>query len=161
MDCTQGTICFELMKGLPAAFVTLVIGGIAGVITWRQYQVAKAKLSLDLFEKRFPIFQKTWEIASDVGFKGKVVITNLATPFNNYRPQVRFLFGKDMEEYIDTLSSNYVELTALAAETDGVQSQDRIDNIAKTSLLRKWFYEQASYGVKDKFSPFLDFEKWK
>ena len=40
MDCcSQGSICFELDKGLPAAFVTLVIGGIAARITYQQYKV--------------------------------------------------------------------------------------------------------------------------
>ncbi len=70
----------DLIKGLPAAFVAFVIGAIAARIAYNQYLVAKAKLSLDLFEKRFPIFQKVWEIVSDVGFKGKVVMSNLATP---------------------------------------------------------------------------------
>jgi len=26
-DCAQGSICFEMAKGIPAAFVTFVIGG--------------------------------------------------------------------------------------------------------------------------------------
>ena len=41
----------ELVKGLPAAFVTLVIGSIAAGIAYRQYRIARAKFKLDLFEK--------------------------------------------------------------------------------------------------------------
>ena len=41
----------ELVKGLPAAFVTLVIRSIAAGIAYRQYRIARAKFKLDLFEK--------------------------------------------------------------------------------------------------------------
>jgi hypothetical protein len=65
MCCSPGSICFEMLKGVPAAVVTLIIGGIAGAVTWRQYKVAQAKLKLDLFERRFKIFQLTCNAASD------------------------------------------------------------------------------------------------
>jgi hypothetical protein len=54
MDCcVQGSIRFEIMKGVPAAFVALVIGLVATGIAWRQFKVAQAKLKLDLFERRY------------------------------------------------------------------------------------------------------------
>jgi hypothetical protein len=64
--CIQGTICFELMKGIPAAIVATFAAGIAGIIAWRQYKVAKAKLNLDLFERRYKIFHNTWEELSNI-----------------------------------------------------------------------------------------------
>jgi hypothetical protein len=45
----------ELLKGIPSVFVTLVIGGIAAYIAYRQYKISHAKLKLDLFEKRYEI----------------------------------------------------------------------------------------------------------
>jgi hypothetical protein len=71
----QGSICFEMVKGLPAAFVALVIGAIAAGIAWRQYQVAKARLKLDLFDKRHPIYQQTWEILSEVVINGTTIFS--------------------------------------------------------------------------------------
>jgi len=47
-QCVSGSICFELMKGAPAAVVALLAALIAGLIAYRQYRVAKAKLNLDL-----------------------------------------------------------------------------------------------------------------
>ena len=54
----------DLMKGLPAAFVTLVIGLIAAGIAYRQYRIARAKFKLDLFEKRHAVFLETWAFIS-------------------------------------------------------------------------------------------------
>jgi hypothetical protein len=164
-SCIAGTICWEMMKGVPAGVVTLIIGLIAAGITLRQYYVAKAKLKLDLFEKRYAIFHKTWVAVSAVIQGGtRQVNLGLATPFNNFRPEAAFLFGKDMETYIDELSHNWAELHGLESERadlGGPAGPDRLKNIQRSSELTKWFFEQASTGVKAKFAPYLDFQKWK
>jgi hypothetical protein len=163
MDCCfQGTICFEMMKGVPAAFVTLVIGGIAGLITYRQYKVAQAKLKLDLFERRYAIFHKTWVILSET-VQGGTTEKNygLFTPFNNFLPEAAFLFGPEITEYLTVALRNWTWLRALEAEKNGVQGPDRVANIAKASELRTWFVEQASTGAKAMFSSYLNFENWK
>jgi biopolymer transport protein ExbB/TolQ len=49
----------EIAKGIPAAFITLVIGCIAAGIAYRQYKVAHARFMLDLFEKRHGIYLHT------------------------------------------------------------------------------------------------------
>ena len=50
--CCPGTICFEWMKGMPAAVIAVAGVIITATIAYRQYAVAKAKLKLDLFDKR-------------------------------------------------------------------------------------------------------------
>jgi hypothetical protein len=163
MDCcVQGSICFEMMKGVPAAFVTLIIGGIAGLLTLRQYQVAKAKLKLDLFEKRYAIFHKTWVILSDVVIRGtREDHHGLATPFNNFLPEAAFLFGNEIFEYLDELSTKWNELHGLQGERIDLAGPERLKNIARTSELEKWFFDQASTEAKLRFSSYMDFKNWK
>jgi hypothetical protein len=159
--CAQGSICFELVKGLPAAFVTLIIGTIAAGIAFRQYQVTKAKLKLDLFEKRYAIFHQTWVILSEVVRSGtREKQYGLATPFNNFLPEAAFLFGKPIERYLDEVSTKWTELYGLEAERDG-EGINRADNVRKASELKRWFFEQASTGAKAQFGHYLDFENWK
>lgn len=154
-------VSFELVKGLPAAFVTLIIGLIAGGIAFRQYAVAKAKLKLDLFEKRYAIFHQTWAILSEAATKDtREKNYGFATPFNNFLPEAAFLFGKPIERYLDEASRKWIELRALEAERDGA-GIERAANIAKESVLKGWFFEQASRGAKTQFGRYLDFENWK
>ncbi len=161
ISCVPGSDCFEWIKTIAPVIVTIIFGAVAGLLTLRQYQVAQAKLKLDLFERRYAIFQHTWEIVSEVAM-GKVrKMSGFVTPFNNNRPQALFLFGKDIEEYIDTLSTNYTELETRVSESDGILGQARVDNTAKISELKSWFHEEAKHGVRDRFAPFLNFEKWK
>jgi hypothetical protein len=159
--CAPGSIRFELIKGLPAAFVTLIIGGIAAGITWRQYQVAKAKLQFDLFEKRYAIFHQVWVIFSEVVFDGTRK-KNYAfyTPFNNLLPEAAFLFGKNIEMYLTEAAKKWTELKAAETEIEGqgTTSQQSID---KQRELTNWFEEQGSRGIKQIFGCYLNFEEWK
>ena len=161
MDCVQGSICFEMMKGVPAGLVTLVIGLFAGLITWRQYEVAKAKLKLDLFEKRYAIFRKILVILTDVGTEENH--ERATPPFINYMPEAAFLFGKEIPEYLDELSGKWNQRHAL--QDDKVEMVDsdgrKNENSQKSKELDLWFYSQATWGVKEKFSKYLDFKNWK
>jgi hypothetical protein len=158
MNCTLGSICFEMAKGVPAAVVTFVIGCIAARITYNQFAVAKAKLKLDLFEKRYSIFHQTWVILSETvskGTKGKNY--GLSTPFNNYMPEARFLFGPEIETYLREAVKKWIELSGYEAEDD---LSSRAKNAAKASEVRKWFFDEAT-NVRDVFAEYLDFKNWK
>ena len=159
MNCTLGSICFEMAKGVPAAFVTLIIGCIAARITYNQFRVAQAKLKLDLFEKRFIIFQKVWQILSEVvstGTKGRNY--GLSTPFNNFMPEAQFLFGPEISDYLSVATKNWIELSGYESEQDDLSS--RAKNAARAAQLRGWFHDEAS-DVRNKFAPYLDFQNWK
>src|ERR1700730_2938705 len=115
MNCVQGSICFEMMKGVPAAFVTLFIGAIAARITFNQFLVARAKLKLDLFEKRINVLHKTWDDVADGVVRGTITTTSteedeFTSRFIHYRPDAAFLFGKDIDAYMEELSKKWNEL---------------------------------------------------
>jgi hypothetical protein len=162
MCCSPGSDCFEWVKTIAPVIVTVIFGAIAGAITWRQYQVAKAKLKLDLFEKRYAIFHKVWEICSQTFAYGARDVKSfgqfsMTTPFNEFRPEAAFLFGKKIEAYIDELSKHWAQLRA----HEGLNEVDTAINAEKAAALQNYFLDQANSGVKDRFSPFLDFANWK
>jgi L-serine deaminase len=155
MSC--GPIFIALVQGTPAALVTLIIGLIALQVALRQASVAEAKLKLDLFEKRYPIFQETWEIMSEVVMKGtRHKHYGLSNPFANFRPRARFLFGQEVEAYLSEAAKKWVDLHAYEAECSDPNSAAQ--NAAKAAELTNWFSEQASTGLKDLFAPYLEFK---
>ncbi len=150
------SLSWALLPGLPAAIVALIVA----VIAYQQYRVAKAKLKLDLFDKRFAIFQQTWEILSEAAIRGtREKNWGLATPFNNFLPQARFLFGKKVAAYLDLAFHNWNELHGLEGERE--DSASAAAHAARVSELKGWFHEQADKGCKDMFGKFLNFERWK
>ncbi|UEP34910.1 hypothetical protein LL998_01015 [Burkholderia ambifaria] len=95
--CEAQTLCFELAKGVPAAVVALLVGVVGAFIAWRQYHVARAKLNLDLFEKRYELFNMVWAFASFVVQDGP---PSLQAPerieLKNLNPKIEFLFGDEI-----------------------------------------------------------------
>jgi hypothetical protein len=151
-----------MMKGVPTAVVALVIGLVAALIAYRQYRVAHAKLSLDLFDKRYAIFLAIWEILSETARRGVAKgPTNLATPFNNYIPQAAFLFGSEIEEYLNTAVKNWADMWAIQKNTEDNRNVVQQSDIARRSELEKWFFQEASEGAKRRFGKYLNFEQWR
>ena len=84
----------------------------------------------------------------------------MGNPFSNFIPQAAFLFGKDVEVYLNNAVKKWAELRAIEGKTEG-QNINREENIAKASELEMWFFNQASVSVKELFGRYLDFERWK
>jgi hypothetical protein len=158
--CVPGTICFELVKGLPVAFVALVIGLIAAGIAYRQYTVSRAKLNLDLFERRYAIFEKTWEYLSSA-VQGGPPVSGFSSPFDNLVPQASFLFGKRIEDYMRTASRNMTELWLINTRTKARGDIILPEDIARHRELLLWFVEEAQQGARQIFGEYLDFSEWR
>ena len=155
----QPSILLELVKGLPAAFVALVIGAIATWIAYNQYKVARAKLNLDLFDKRHHIFQKTWECLSQIyGENSKKRLQD----FTNLIPEASFIFGKDIGNYMKEISNKIIEFNILNTKIQNASNGHLGENdINRNAELATWLLNEASTGSRKMFSEYLDFSNWK
>lgn len=156
------TIWFELVKGVPAAVVALVVGIVGGLIAWRQYRVARAKLNLDLFEKRYELFMVVWTFVSSVVQGG---VRRLNSPERvemiNQIPKMEFLFGHELAEYVRKISAQHGSLWSIqqaTAQNNNVMPQAHVQ--AHLELMQ-WFADEASDGVRARFGAYLNFEEWR
>ena len=100
---TPGSLVFELVKGVPAAFVALVIGLIAAGIAYRQSQIAHAKLKLDLFERRYELYallrdylSRGMEVPDSHNGPDVRRFNELRARFSDAVSQAYFLFGREI-----------------------------------------------------------------
>lgn len=155
-----GPVCMALVPGIPAALVALTVGIAGWFITRHQAAIAEAKLRLDLFEKRYPIFEEVWRTMSEVVMSGtREKNYGMGNPFSNLIPRARFLFGKEVEAYLHEAVNKWADLHAFEAERE--EPATAAANASKVRDLRNWFFDQADTGVKKLFGPYLDFERWK
>ncbi|WP_164977696.1 hypothetical protein [Burkholderia pseudomallei] len=157
------TLCFELVKGVPAAAVVALLVGVVGAfIAWRQYHVARAKLNLDLFEKRYELFSMVWAFASFVVQDGP---PSLQAPerieLKNLNPKIEFLFGEDIAKYVREINSRAMDLWAINEATRANNDVMRPEHIEQHHDLMNWFADAAIQGVRKRFGAYLDFEKWR
>ena len=65
MQTSQLPLCVQYVQALePPTFVAIVAAGIAGYIAFRQWRTAHDRLSFDLFEKRYAVYQATQGLIS-------------------------------------------------------------------------------------------------
>ena len=159
-QCLSGSICFELMKGAPAAVVALLAALIAGLIAYRQYRVAKAKLNLDLFERRYKIFEIVWGALSITAQSG-IPNSKPVIELNNIVHQVSFLFGADIDEYVKLVHDKILESQRLRTKNGFNNNFALPEDRARLMELTNWLTDQAKRGVREQFGKYLNFQKWR
>ncbi|MDN7645462.1 hypothetical protein [Burkholderia cenocepacia] len=160
--CETQSLCFELAKGLPAAAVALVVAFGTGAIAWRQYRVARAKLNLDLFEKRYELFTMVWAFVSNVTAHGAPPLASPEkTALVNSIPKIEFLFGSAIAGYVQDINSKAAALWVIDQSRrvrSEVVPQEKIDEHRQ---LLDWFTNEAMEGVRARFGVYLNFEAWR
>ncbi len=129
-----------------------------------QHQVAKDKLKLDLFDRRFKVYRGLMEFLGAVDTDAKPTQEAFGKFFAETEA-AKFIFNDDISEYIKTIRSKAFDLRhankIVAAVCDRSRDipQEELNKASQTEGdLIKWFYEQAKVA-NEKFLPYLDFKK--
>jgi hypothetical protein len=129
-------------------------------IAAEQRQIAAAKLNLELFEERYELFMKVWGFLSDaLEDTADSVPHPLRPEFTNLIPKARFLFGREIAEYMIEANGNRVRLFTMLRQQqkDGGVPTFEGKSIADYQI---WFNDEASNCFKC-FAAYLDFSRWK
>lgn len=119
------------------------------------WRTAQNKLKLDLFEKRFAVYDAARQLLSTTMTSGKVSDEEMFKFIGNTR-EAKWLLNADVAHYLDKeLRHKMLELMTFRAELEGLPVGDeRSSNVKAQSEIKKWLLSQ--YDVLDvKFSPFL------
>jgi len=144
---------------LQAAIPAAIAFGVA-IVAWRQLVTARAKLNLDLFEKRMPIYSKTRETLVALSNCTGCAPWELLNEFEELIPRASLLFGSDMRDYMREIHKRAYQYDARVRSSQVGPLYNTPEFMQEISDHRSWFAEQAGH-VHEKFAPFLSFEKWK
>jgi hypothetical protein len=81
------------------------ISGLGAWIAYKQARIATAKLNLDLYDRRFKVFEAARAFLSVFLTEGKFTPEEL-TKFTAATSEAVFLFGEDVPRYLDNLRKN-------------------------------------------------------
>jgi hypothetical protein len=140
-------------------FVGIATLSVTGYIAWQQMRTAKNKFRLDLFDRRFPVFEAAMKFVSIAAQKGDVS-EEARQEFLIATRGVEFLFDRKIQDYCDKLINEAVNLHHGFKLKDlprsGAPEQDakHIKRIETWSERAQWFNEQVE-EVPKRFGPFL------
>ena|ERR1700686_1273856 len=142
------------VTALGTPIVALTAAFIAGLLQWRQARIARNKLILDLFDRRFPLYQATQDLFGTIFVHGKATDEDFTKYLWSVRT-ARWLFDAKLAEYLKTIIGKKVEqLITLNSEFETLTSAERHKNLANQSELKKWF-DREYEALDGRFRNFL------
>lgn len=145
-----------------SALLTPVVAAIAVWIAYQQASTARAKLKLDLFERRIAVYN---EVSACLGhiFRTGDTSSDNDMRFLEAMHEAKWLFGGDVRSYLQSeLWPKMGELHCVSAYLDGMErSAERTAKIEAQAALKLWFAQQSNEELDRVFGPYLSFDKWK
>lgn len=143
--------------------ISVFTATLAAIVAWTGYQqhvLAREKLKLDLFEKRFVVFQATGKFLATCVQNGFVELDDLFS-FRKETYQVVFLFEVEMSNYIERLYQRGLEARTAKAKYSplplGVE-RSRLCDI-EAQILEELGNELGR--LPEVFAPYMKFRKWR
>jgi hypothetical protein len=155
MDLSQLLQVVQLMA-------TLTVAYFATRIAWRQANTARDKLKLDLYEKRFRVYQALLTFLEAILREGKVT-AEFISAFNSSTVGKEFLFNNDVNEYLKEVKNKAMEWRTACDKIKSLQPKDGFEAEQKEAndtdhKLLKWLSDQPSQAPSV-FASYLDFRK--
>lgn len=131
---------------------TIVNGGIATWIAYQQHEIEKRKLTSDLFDRRFKIYDEVMMLVAIALTTGGQLKPEDLNNLLSVRKTSQFLMGPDIDKYIGEVY-RHADALQHAEKESSLNPQDK-DLQARRTEHFNWFKEQLEIAP-GKFAPYL------
>lgn len=138
-----------------SALLTPTIAVLGAYIAYRQWRLSQNKLKLDLFDRRFAVYDAARKLLASILTSGKADDKEVFE-FMVATREAKWLLSEEVAKYLEEqFYRNAIALQTLDAERTGFGVGDeRTKSVRKQSEIRQRFADQ--YKVLDEhFSPYL------
>lgn len=147
----------ELIKTL-SALLTPLLAIIATAILVCQYRLARQRWRLDLYDKRYPVYEGTRKYLAHIIAQAAVDLDEL-TAFHQDCRDREFLFGKEVHDFLQELHSKGVRLRSTGEQLRGQPGAEQWQKLVQENAdLLKWFGDQFAMAGR-LFGTYLRIDK--
>jgi hypothetical protein len=133
--------------------VSGVVAVVAGYIAWRQWQTAHQKLRLELFDRRFTLYDSLQQLINEALSDSGYLLAKLGKYLTAVAP-ARFLLADDIDQYISGLLDKLGTLYQLRRDKHAANAATP-DIDTKIAEVEEWLRTQRDVVVK-LFRPYLN-----
>lgn len=133
-----------------------VIGFLGVYIAWRQWNTAAYRFRLDLFEKRYVIYEAIIDFILSVRGGGVVQDEQMGIFKDKILP-ARFIFDNKIADYLNEIKEKSYDVQTYSSEAEGMpHGEERVATLRRASEAREWLYEQIKEkNLYNKLGPYL------
>ena len=151
---TTDAVSFDLILRVVSTLSTLTIGIAASILAYQQFQISKAKLRFELYDKRYALFLRVRMFVSDLAIgdnNDPLVSQGNAGAFKRDTIECRFLFDEDVVAYFDEAYNKAIGLAKarLDFQRPNLPEDEAEELRERITALRVWFFNQSDdmFGV--------------
>ncbi len=135
----------------------LVIAGIVAYIAFMQYKTNRDRLRLELYNKRFSVYEGLEEFLNK--FIIRLVVTDKdLIEFRIRTNEAEFLFDEDIVQYLKEIHDKGTKIYSYNCETNRSKPPPPFPKTPKEIIeISNWLQDQLEES-KDKFSKYLKFK---
>ena len=126
---------FRVVQALGPMAVAVVVGAFIVFVAWRQWRTGKQKLRLDMFDRRYSMYEATKMLIDKIAINGQVSSADLAEFRRNVRG-AEFLFDGEARKF-------FKSLIALSVQADLARSRQA--SAKDETALGEFFDEEDQY----------------
>jgi 4-amino-4-deoxy-L-arabinose transferase-like glycosyltransferase len=135
---------------------TLVLGVAVAIIAWLQWWVALNKLRLDLFDRRYKVYDATRKFLAQI-FRHATFDDSQLFEFYAGTSDAEFLFGVDVLEYLTQIRERAVDMrTAMQLFEPLPVGVERSRHVQAHHDQLSWLNQQIT-AMTSVFAPYLGF----
>lgn len=147
----------QILKGLLTPFIAFITVYIA----YQQFKTARYKLKLDLYKKRFDVFNSTKCLLGKIIRNGDVTNDELLD-FLRSTDEAIFLFKQDISDYLkelyqESLNLQRYEKRIHSSDFSKIEVKEQEKILDKRGEIFSWFTKQFEV-CQQKFGEYLNFE---
>ena len=139
---------------------TLIVGVGIFFVAWQQWQIARSKLRLDLFDRRYKVYDATRKFLSEIIRSANFKDSHLCE-FYAGTSDAEFLFGSDVVDYLAQIRKRAIDMRMHHEMCDPMPVGDeRSRHVQANHDQLVWLGEQLT-GMTKIFTPYLGFSNVK
>ena len=155
MQTTQLPYCIQIIQATGPTSIAFAALVITGYFAWRQWRTAKDKLVLDLFEKRFLIFEALMTLLAN-SLAGSKTASEAIPEFMRKTKGVEFVFEGEIKEYLESIRRKVSQMSDLEKElADITDESKRKAMINDSSEIHGYLERQFADEAVKKFRKYL------
>jgi hypothetical protein len=156
MKTSQLPLWVLYVQALAPTFVAIVAALIAGYIALRQWWTAHDRLSFDLFEKRFAVYQATQTLISTL--HGGLTPEDMGHFYEGIRG-AEFFFDGDTRNFLMNIGDMALRARSKRFQLEQQPNHPNLDQLIKEEESILNFLRQQDQNLERLFSRYLDLSK--
>jgi|WetSurMetagenome_2_1015567.scaffolds.fasta_scaffold290622_2 hypothetical protein len=149
--------CYEIVRWI-SGLGQLSVAAVVGWIAWRQFKTDRDRVRLQLFEKRFSVYQTLINVFRELTINDNVS-NKVHDEFYMKEAEVSFLFGDDVLTYYEEVGRKFQKYSRIKGNAPD-QEPEHSRWKSEFDELCDWLSSNAPWKKIDLFKKYMSFKQY-